>query len=403
MLGLGCLKPNGFSPSQIKNAPVEDARVKSALLRDGDLLLSRSNTRELVALPGIFHSIGVACSYPDLMMRLEANDLTSNEFLELAIRGVLVRRQLVRAAVGTSGSMVKINATTVVSATLALPPKRHQEAIVEITRRIDTACLRAEATISKLELLHDAASARLLFRGDGDEPAVPRADRYLDASDLPPAWKIAPIGQFVSSMTDGPFGSNLKTEHYVSLPEVRVVRLQNIGRNRFDDKDKVYVSREHARLLNRHRVIRGDLLVAALGDENHPVARACTFPFDSEAIVKADCFRVRLWKGKLIEPYVMLVLNSGWTRQVINRLGQGVTRDRINLSLLRGIQIRVPPIEEQHRIVAILDAHDARIRAEQAELDKLRALKKGLLDDLLTGRVRVPVSADAPAASMPAE
>jgi type I restriction enzyme S subunit len=48
-----------------------------------------------------------------------------------------------------------------------------------------------------------------------------------------------------------------------------------------------------------------------------------------------------------------------------------------------------PPIEEQHRIVEVLRAQDSRIAAESAALDKLRQVKRGLMDDLLTGRVRV--------------
>jgi len=54
-----------------------------------------------------------------------------------------------------------------------------------------------------------------------------------------------------------------------------------------------------------------------------------------------------------------------------------------------------PPLPEQRRIAAILDGHDARIRAERAKLDKLRQIKKGLMHDLLTGKVRVQVHQEA--------
>jgi len=49
----------------------------------------------------------------------------------------------------------------------------------------------------------------------------------------------------------------------------------------------------------------------------------------------------------------------------------------------------LPSTAEQRRIAEVLDAHDARIRAEEATLDKLRQVKRGMMDDLLTGRVRV--------------
>lgn len=50
------------------------------------------------------------------------------------------------------------------------------------------------------------------------------------------------------------------------------------------------------------------------------------------------------------------------------------------------------PERERARIAEILDAHDARIRAEEAYRDKLKLQKKGLMDDLLTGRVRVKMA-----------
>ena len=61
----------------------------------------------------------------------------------------------------------------------------------------------------------------------------------------------------------------------------------------------------------------------------------------------------------------------------------------INLRDVRCIPLALPTISEQNQIVCRLEAHDARIRAEEATLAKLRQLKRGLMDDLLTGRVRV--------------
>jgi type I restriction enzyme, S subunit len=69
--------------------------------------------------------------------------------------------------------------------------------------------------------------------------------------------------------------------------------------------------------------------------------------------------------------------------------GQTGTQANLNTSIVKSCLIGIPPLSEQDRIVAALDAHDVRIRAEEAYRDKLKLLKKGLMDDLLTGRVRV--------------
>lgn len=197
----------------------------------------------------------------------------------------------------------------------------------------------------------------------------------------------------VASAVDGPFGSNLKTEHYVSQPGVRVVRLQNIESGRFDDADKAFISEQHAFDLRRHEVIAGDLLVASMGDENHPLARACLYPANiSPGIVKADCFRLRMKKSMAINCFVMLILNCPSTRREVNVLGQGVTRDRINLSTLLKLRVLRPSVEEQKQVVKLVDDLDIKIRNEMTLYSKLAFVKSALMADLLTGRVRVPAS-----------
>jgi type I restriction enzyme S subunit len=211
-------------------------------------------------------------------------------------------------------------------------------------------------------------------------------------------WQSAALGDVVSSAVDGPFGSNLKTEHYVPLPGVRVIRLQNLGNGTFDDSDRAYIDRRHAATLARHAVLPGDLLVASLGDEAHPVARACQYPAEcGSAIVKADCFRLRFNPATADPGFVKHILNCPATRGGIAGLSQGVTRDRVNLSALKRFRIVFPDVAEQRRIAEILDTVDDAIRSTERLIAKLGHVKEGLLHDLLTrgidenGELRDPV------------
>ena len=74
----------------------------------------------------------------------------------------------------------------------------------------------------------------------------------------------------------------------------------------------------------------------------------------------------------------------------MNVLGQGVTRDRVNLTTLLTLQVLQPSVEEQRYVVKMVDALNLRIQIEEALRSKLAFLKSGLMTDLLTGRVRVP-------------
>ncbi|AGZ28858.1 restriction endonuclease subunit S [Burkholderia pseudomallei] len=150
MLGLGCLTADGFQPAQLKPAPRDDRRLCSAFLSEGDLLMSRSNTRDLVGLAGVYRDVGTPCTYPDLMMRLRPSPETSAEFLQFVLRSPQLRRQIQAQAVGTSGSMVKISGKIVSELVVAIPDRTEQEVILSRLLLADR-CLTAEIeNIAKL-------------------------------------------------------------------------------------------------------------------------------------------------------------------------------------------------------------------------------------------------------------
>lgn len=176
-------------------------------------------------------------------------------------------------------------------------------------------------------------------------------------------------------ITDGPFGSNLKSSHYTD-DGPRVIRLQKIGDGVFRD-ERAHISSEHFESLRKHEVFAGDVIVASLGEV---LPRACRAPFDlGPAIVKADCIRIRPGAATT-GSFLMHTLNGPRTRTTVAEQIQGVGRPRINLGDLRRLQIPVPPLAEQHRIVAAieeafskLDAGEAGLRATQQRLKRMRA------------------------------
>ena len=203
---------------------------------------------------------------------------------------------------------------------------------------------------------------------------------------------MKPLSHIAESLVDGPFGSNLKTEHYVVEPGVRVVRLQNIHEGRYNDDDRAFVSKSHADFLLRHTVNPGDVLVAALGEDSYPVGRACCYPDDlPPAINKADCYRLRCRTGVALNAFVMHFLNTSMARTQVRRFEQGVTRRRTNLGNFSRVVVSHPDIAEEERIVDLLSSASDRIKSTESVVAKLRQQKQGLMHDLLTGRVRVKV------------
>ncbi|GAB3717366.1 restriction endonuclease subunit S [Amycolatopsis oliviviridis] len=206
-------------------------------------------------------------------------------------------------------------------------------------------------------------------------------------TDLPPGWEWTTLEELASpeprSITDGPFGSNLKSSHYTASG-ARVFRLQNIGDGVFRD-EKAYISLEHFEQLRAHEAREGDLLFASLGEAP---PRACLVPrLNEPAIVKADCIRIRL--SPHVDPqWVLYTLLSPATKRHAGALIKGVGRPRLGLQQIRSIPIPLPPLNEQRRIVATLEDHLSRIEAGDASLarseSQLAKLKDAAIDSLLT-------------------
>ena len=185
---------------------------------------------------------------------------------------------------------------------------------------------------------------------------------------LPPGWRIATLDELKASeprsITDGPFGSNLTSAHYTS-DGARVVRLQNIGDGIFNDTH-AYISMQHFERLRNHEVFPGDLLITSLGEE---LPRACIAPASlGPAIVKADCIRVRL--GERSDPrWAMYAMQTPAVRRWAKKHLHGVGRPRLGLKVIRQIPVVLPPLEEQHRILEILEGHLSRLDASVSGLE----------------------------------
>jgi type I restriction enzyme, S subunit len=168
-------------------------------------------------------------------------------------------------------------------------------------------------------------------------------------------WKTYTVREISNKISDGPFGSNLKTEHYTSVG-IRVIRLQNIGVEKWLDVDKAYVSKEHYNSIKKHTCEPNDVVVATMGVPN---LRACILPTKIKiAINKADCVQIRPNKKFVTSKYLCSLINNPNFVFYASSFMHGQTRTRINMSQVASLKIPIPPIELQEKygkIVLMLD------------------------------------------------
>jgi type I restriction enzyme S subunit len=168
-------------------------------------------------------------------------------------------------------------------------------------------------------------------------------------------WPSKSIKESAVRLSDGPFGSNLKSEHY-SETGVRVIRLQNICEGYFLDDDKAYVSLEHYEKIKKYTCKSGEIIIGTLGEPN---LRACIIPeYVGYAINKADCVHYIPNPEYLDTAFVVGFLNSPIVLNYALGDAHGNTRQRISSGQISKMPIIIPPMELQKQYAVIIQQTD---------------------------------------------
>jgi len=219
---------------------------------------------------------------------------------------------------------------------------------------------------------------------------VPEGYKQTKVGVIPQEWEVIIFNDLKDkkvshSITGGPFGSNLKSEHYTKSG-VRIIQLQNIGDGSFINKDFIYTNEAKATELKSCLIYPNDIILAKMAE---PVARACIIPnFEDKFLMGSDGIRLHIDKSKYDNKFILESINYQNFRKIAIAQSTGSTRQRIGLSDLKTIPIIIPPLKEQQKIAEILTTWDDSISCHEKLIKAKEQLKKGLMQKLLSGEVR---------------
>ncbi|MDP8208831.1 MAG: restriction endonuclease subunit S [Candidatus Electryonea clarkiae] len=194
-------------------------------------------------------------------------------------------------------------------------------------------------------------------------------------------WRVLELKElcydYKKDIVDGPFGANLKREHFVDHG-TPVLKIQNIKPFEIVLKKMDYVSEEKAKELQRHAYKKGDIIITKLG---LPLGVSAIVEDIEDGIIVADLVRVRA--QEIDTKYLCYHLNSPVTNTFLNAQKGGATRPRVRIAAVRELPIVTPPLTEQKRIVAILDEAFAGIATAVANAEKNLASARELFESHL--------------------
>jgi type I restriction enzyme S subunit len=186
----------------------------------------------------------------------------------------------------------------------------------------------------------------------------------------------------------GPFGSSLKKHELIETSGIKTIWIENIIDNEFNWNYRRYIAREKYQELKEFTVKPNDIVITMMGT----VGRVAVIPNDiGQAIISSHLLKITLDQSKCLPKYMYYYLLSRFVEKQIMRESRGIVMGGLNTGVIKSLLVKLPPLEEQEKIVSHLSNLDSTILLLNIYKKSAGTLKKGLMQKLLTGKIRVKV------------
>lgn len=272
---------------------------------------------------------------------------------------------------------------------IALPHVEQQKKIAQILDTLDTAIRETEALIDKLKavkqgLLHDLLTRGIDANGQLRPPQSEAPQLYKESplGWIPREWDVQPLAAYTASEIT--YGIVQAGPHVTD--GVPYIRTGDMSGDALVRESMLCTSRRIANSYARSEVRTGEIVMAIRAT----VGKVLPVPDDLDgANLTQGTARISP-NSKTDGAFLLWAIRHSRAQQAIQLEIKGTTFAEITLGALRQVPIAAPmDLTEQREIAKRLTAIDERLRVEQEGLAKRISEKSGLMDDLLTGRVRV--------------
>lgn len=337
--------------------------ARSRTVHAGDFILSNSMS---FGRPYILNIDG--CIHDGWLTIQEYEKTFSKNFLYYLLSSDSVYQQYISMAAGSS--VKNLNKEKVSALVVAYPDIKEQERIADALSDIDSLIATLEKQISKKKAIKQGTMQELLT-----------GKRRLPG--FSGEWskcKLGSLGVFLKGT-----GISRNDSNSGNLPAVRYGELYTKHQN-YVNSYFSHISKEVAS--NAQRIYRGDILFAASGETKEDIGKCSAIIYETAAYAGGDILIFR--PTTQLDPIFMgTLLNMADARKQRAAQGQGDAVVHIHADALSSISIIIPNIEEQKAISEILIGMDKEIELLERKLEKYRQVKQGMMQQLLTGKIRL--------------
>ena len=352
-------------------------------LKDGDVLFNRTNSIELVGKTGLFALPGdfVFASY--LIRVRPCPDRIDPAFLNFYLNAQNTQARLkLLASRGVSQS--NINATKLKAFPVPVPRLSEQKAIAGILRTVQEARASTQKVIEATRQLKASLMRHLLAYGSVAVDEVHRVELVeTEAGVIPRHWKTVRLGD-IGRIGNGstPKRSNPLYWKGGDIPWLTSGKIHEVVIRQAD----AFVTETAKAECHLPSVKAGSILVAITG-QGKTLGNAALVTFD--ACINQHLAYLQFPDDDVENRFVLAFLQGRYRhlRQVAQ--GGGSTKGALTCGFLKTYPVPLPPLEEQRAIADAFSALNDKLEVEEARKKSLGLLFYSLLNDLMTGKMRV--------------
>jgi type I restriction enzyme, S subunit len=373
-------------------ATATPAEVQRFSVQHGDVLITKdSETPDDIGIPSVVMDQieSLVCGYHLAQMRPNRALVDS---VYLAKQLALPATATYFAQRATGSTRYGLSNRTIAEVPIRLAPLRQQQRIAAILTSIDTAIEATEAVIEKHQqikagLMHDLFTRGVLSDGSLRPARQNAPDQYelTKAGWIPRDWSLTTCEAVCERIID------CKNRTPPETPDgFAVIRTPNVRHGEFVDDELLFTdARSFAIWTLRGKPVVGDVVIT----REAPVGEVCMIPERHPNACLGQRMMLYRPNGSLIDSrFFLFALQSKRIQNRLDLISGGSTVGHVRVGDIRNLWMFLPKsLSEQKRIADALSQASQKLTSEQVLRDKLRQQKLGLMQDLLTGKVRVPL------------
>ena len=370
-------------PFQHVTAPAK--QIDSSSVLNGDVFFTPSSeTPDDIGHSAVF--IGglqnVVHSYHTVRFRLNSVETFDNEFKAYAFKAETTYEYFRQRATGSTRFTVSLPVFE--NLEVLIPPLPEQKKIASILSSVDEVIENTRAQINKLQDLKKALMQNLLTKGIGHTKF-----KNSELGQIPKNWSRLKLKD-VSIQTKGlTYTSADYAEAQHGFPFLTLKSISKSG-----GYSPVGLKFYKGSFKEQHILNVGDILFANtdLTRDGDVVGNPLYFDglgFKNKTLYSMDLSKLVVDTGKVDGRFVYYLLMSHRVKRFMVNASAGSTVLHLDTERARNLPINIPPLPEQKKIASILTSVDKLIENTQTQINKSKSLKKALMQDLLTGKVRV--------------